>query len=148
MRDGQAIADDDELLRRVHPNNGLIYNQNTGAYSVSSAALRDPDGKGEISVYATRLLPKGTGPRDLAAYRPGQALFAFQAVHARRVGFDVEHRPEQDPGPFASAHCNLVTPGAWGKQAFREARDKLLDHLHFVEDSYSPANDAGPKDTA
>ncbi|MGI8876452.1 MAG: TIGR04255 family protein [Egibacteraceae bacterium] len=59
---GETIADNDELLRRVHPNNGLIRDANTGGYRVSTAALRDPEGRGEISVYATRLLPEGQGP--------------------------------------------------------------------------------------
>lgn len=135
---GETIADDDELLRRVHPNNGLIHDKNTGTYSVSDAALRDPHNKGEISVYATRLLPDDTGPLDLAAYRPGQALFAFQAMQARRVGFGVEHRPHQDPGPFGPAHCNLVTPDSWDKRAFREARAALLGHFRFIERSYDP----------
>lgn len=126
---GEVIADDDELLRRVHPDNGLIHNNNTGTYMVSKAALRDPTGGGEISVYASRLLPGPSGPQDLAFYHPGQALFAFQAWAARRVGFEIEHRPDQDEGPFADAHCNLLQSPAWDKKAFNEARRGLLEAM-------------------
>ncbi|WP_341250687.1 hypothetical protein [Euzebya pacifica] len=128
----EEIANEDELLRRAHPTNGPVWDDNLGRFRLSSASFRDPSGGSEASVYATRLLPPGKGPLDLAADHPNQALLSFLAETARTEGFDVEHRPDQDPGVFASAHCNVVWPDM-SPAEFRAARANLLDQMQVVE---------------
>ncbi len=142
---GEDIDDADELLRRVHPNNGPVWSHNDGRWIMSKAAFRSADPtRREVSVHATRLLPAGATPMDVAQRHPTHALATFTAGSARAVRFGIDHRPEQDAGPFASAHCNVTWPDAWSTRDFSEARASLLPAITIM---FRPGG-TGPPGTA
>lgn len=130
MHDDPSIPDDDTAYRRViHSESFIEWDSNRQSWLPTNAAMRDPAGGTEISVYLRSLLPSGKGPADVAATRPGCVAFAVNVGDARAVGFGVTARPDQDDGPLRDAHGNINGDPAWPKQVYRRQRNEIVRRM-------------------
>lgn len=127
MHDDPAIPDDEVALRRVqHSRNQLVWDGNIERWRPTEAAFRDPDGQGEVSVYLRSHLRTSESAADVAALRQGSLAFGLAVGEARRQGFGVTHRPDQDDGRLRHAHGSVNEDPSWEKSEFRSARNALL----------------------
>lgn len=124
MQDDPAILATDTAYRRV-PEAFLDWDWNQGRWIPTNAALRDPGGGREMSVYLQSFLRSNEGPGDMASARSESVAFAAHVGHARGLGFGVTYRPDQDTGPLRHAHGNLNGDPAWGKPDYRDQRNAL-----------------------
>lgn len=133
MHDDPAIPDDDLAYRRVlNSRDQLVWDGNVGRWRPSEAAFRDPEGKGEVSVYLRSRLREDESAGDVAALRPGSVAFGLTVGEARRLAFGVTHRPDQDDGPLRHAHGSVNEDPAWTKGDFRSARNGLLRTMELA----------------
>lgn len=128
MRDDPAILASDTAYRRV-PEAFLDWDGNQERWVPTNAALRDPEGGREISVYLQSFLRTDEGPRDVASARPDSVAFSVGVGDARVLDFGVTHQPGQDPGPLRHAHGNLNGEPAWGKGDYRNRRNALARRM-------------------
>ena len=125
MQDDPTILDSDTAYRRV-PEAFLDWDGNQGRWIPTNAALRDPGGGKEVSVYLKSFLKPDEGPGDVASVRPDCVAFAAGVDSARDLGFGVTHRPDQDTGPLRHAHGNINGDPAWGKADYKARRNQLV----------------------
>jgi hypothetical protein len=109
----QTIADDDILLRRIHPLQ-VVMDENTGRARPSSGAFKDPS----MSVDSEQLLTAASLDHSFCLRNdPNHSLVSFRAEVARGLGMDVNHTPivsniavEANP-----AHVDVVGKKSPGK---------------------------------
>lgn len=120
--------DDSELgYRRVpHEPSFITWDGNQQRWRVTNAAFRDPAGGFEVSIYVSGLLRDSEGPDAVANTKAGCVAFSLEVGVARSEGFGVTHRPDQDDGPLAHAHCNVNGDPAWKKQEFKKHRNAVV----------------------
>ncbi len=125
MHDDPAISNGDTAYRRV-PEKFIEWDANRQKWLPTNAAMRDPDGGKEISVYLQSFLADTEGPEDVASARPDSVAFGAKVGDARGLGFGVTHQPDQDTGPLRHAHGNINIDPAWDKRVYRTQRNELV----------------------
>lgn len=103
--DPSTVPDSDTAYRRVPHSEAFIdWDRNLKRWIPLNAALRDPGGGREVSIYLHSFFAETEGPDDVASASPGSVAFAANAGGARSLGFGLTHRPDQDTGPLRHAH--------------------------------------------
>ena len=103
-KDDPSVADDEELWRRVTPDQ-IIFDNNTQAHRPSSAAFRDHPRRDAMSVYLAGLVREsGRTSEQLLEEYPGYGLVSFPAGVAREVGLGVTHERDVEH-PEEEAHA-------------------------------------------
>ncbi len=127
MHDDPAIDSTDAAYRRVlHSEAFVEWDGNRREWLPTNAAMRDPRGGSEISVYLQSRLAATEGPGDVAALRPGSIVFSASVSDVRTLGFGVTHQPDQDIGPLRHAHGSINGNPAWTKPEYRTQRNELV----------------------
>jgi hypothetical protein len=99
-----AVADDDGLLRRVHPKQ-LVCDKNLGRCRPASGAFKDK----EMSVDAEPILhANGLDWRFSLRHSSAFSLVRFPAREARAKGLRVVHRPRPQEQPDNPAHTEVI----------------------------------------
>ncbi len=130
MQDDSAIPATDTAYRRVQHSEAFIdWDWNQNRWVPTNAAVRDPGGNREISVYLRSFLCADERPGDVASIRPGCVAFAAAVGDARKLGFGVTHRPDQDSGPLRHAHGNINGDPVWGRAEYRTQRNELVRRM-------------------
>ncbi len=125
--DDDWIEDSELGYRRVpHEPSFITWDGNQQRWTATNAAFRDPAGGSELSIYVSGLLRSGEGPDAVASSKKGCVAFSLEVGIARSEGFGVTHRPDQDAGPLAHAHCNVNGDPAWAKHEFKKHRNALV----------------------
>ena len=98
--DDGSIVNDDDLLRRVRPDQ-VVDDENLGMRRPSSAAFKDP----ELSVDSENILKRNglDWKFSLNGY-DGYSLARFRAGAARQVGLPVIHTPLADNPAHVEVH--------------------------------------------
>jgi hypothetical protein len=98
--DDGAIADDVDLLRRIHPDQ-VVHDANLGERRPSTGAFKDP----ELSVDAESILTaEGLDWRFSLRNWSGYSLAKFPTKSAREKQLPVIHRPEADNKAHTEVH--------------------------------------------
>jgi hypothetical protein len=138
VHDDPSILDDDSAYRRViHSEAFIEWDSNRQSWLPTNAAVRDPGGGSEISVYLRSFLSSTRGAADVAGARPGCVAFAVNVGDARGLGFGLTHRPDQDDGPLRHAHGNINGDPVWPKQAYRAQRNELVRRMNLASGEIS-----------
>ena len=114
--DDGSIANDDDLLRRVRPDQ-VIEDQNLGLWRPSSAVFKDP----QLSTDSERILKQSAldWRFPLKGY-DGYSLAQFRACTARNLGLAVIHEPIKDNDAHVEVHgkktqriANTLVEACW-----------------------------------
>jgi len=128
--DPTTVPDSDTAYRRVPHSEAFIdWDRNLKRWIPLNAALHDPQGGREFSVYLHSFLTEAEGPDDVASARPGSVAFAASAGRARSLGFGVTHRPDQDTGPLRHAHGNINGRVGWSRADYKALRNDLARQM-------------------
>lgn len=136
------VADDDELLRRIHNRaDFLVWHADLGRWIPSLAGLRfDPDG---MSVFLQRLLQQhGASAVDvstLGGTNAEELVYGVAAAFARHAGFHVAASANSDT-PIGYAHASVVKPAGMAKPEFRAARTDLAEVMDCVHGEPDPGD--------
>ncbi len=101
--DDGSIANEADLLRRIHPKQ-VIIDDNTGQLRPTSAAFRDQSMSVDV---APILAAQGLDFQFTLASYPGYGLVKFQAGVARKQDLAVVPKPILEP-PENPAHAEVV----------------------------------------
>jgi hypothetical protein len=100
---GEAIPDEERLLRRIHPTQ-VFCDKNLGRYRPISGAFKDR----EMSVDAESILEaNGFDWKFSLRNWDGFSLVRFSAYEARAKGLEVVHKPRPDDQPDNPAHTEV-----------------------------------------
>jgi len=125
-----TVPDSDTAYRRVRHSEAFIdWDRNLKRWIPLNAALRDPGGGREVSIYLHSFLAETEGPDDVASASPGSVAFAANDGSARSLGFGVTHRPDQDTGPLRHAHGNINGRVGWSKADYKALRNDLARQM-------------------
>lgn len=128
--DPTTVPDSDTAYRRVlHSEAFIEWDWNQNRWIPLNAALHDPQGGREVSIYLRSFLAETEGPDDVASARPGSVAFAANVAGARSLGFGVTHRPDQDTGPLRHAHGNINGGLGWSKAEYKAVRNDLARQM-------------------
>ena len=128
--DPTTVPDSDTAYRRVRHSEAFIdWDWNLNRWIPLNAALHDPQGGREVSIYLRSFLAETEGPDDVASARPGSVAFAANVGGARSFGFGVTHRPDQDTGPLRHAHGNINGRSGWSKADYKALRNDLARQM-------------------
>jgi len=128
--DPTTVPDSDTAYRRVPHSEAFIdWDRNLKRWIPLNAALRDPGGGREVSIYLRSFLAETEGTEDIASASPGSVAFAANAGRARSLGFGLTHRPDQDTGPLRHAHGNINGRVGWSKADYKALRNDLARQM-------------------